>query len=89
MRKTNDGKKANHRKQLVCNNVILLFGENTHTGNGKSEKHRWTAAIDSYIEKDNIKIPSKMKAIWNLPGEDYEYFNGTLTDIVYNCKKAD
>lgn len=59
------------------------------TGNGKSEKNKWTASVDSYIEKDNIKIPSKMKAIWNLPGGDYEYFDGTVTDIVYNCKKAD
>jgi len=59
------------------------------TGNGKSEKHKWTITIDRYIEKDNIRIPSKMKAIWNLSGGDYEYFNGTVTDILYNCKKAD
>ncbi len=58
------------------------------TGNGKSEKHKWTVVVDSYIEKGNIKISSKAKAIWNLPDGDYEYFNGTIMDILYNCKKA-
>jgi hypothetical protein len=55
-------------------------------GNGKTEKHRWTAVVDSYIEKNDIKIPSKMRAIWNLPEGDYEYFNGSITDIMYNNK---
>lgn len=59
------------------------------TGKGKSVKHKWTAVVDSYIEKNNIKIPSKMKAVRNLPNGDYEYFNGIITDIVYNNKKAD
>lgn len=59
------------------------------TGNGKSEKQKWTVVVDSYIEKNGLKIPSKMKAVWNLPGGDYEYFIGTVTDIIYNCTKAD
>lgn len=54
------------------------------TGKGKSEKHKWTAEASNYIEKNGIKIPSRLKAIWNLPDGDYEYFNGTLSDIVYN-----
>jgi len=29
---------------------------------------------------------SKAKAIWNLPNGDYEYFNGTIIDILYICK---
>lgn len=59
------------------------------SGNGKSEKHKWTAAVDGYIEKNTIKIPSKMRGVWNLPDGDYEYFNGIITDIVYNNKKAE
>lgn len=58
------------------------------TGNGKLEKHKWTAFVDSYFDKDSIKMPSRMKAVWNLPNGDYEYFNGTINDILYNCKKA-
>lgn len=59
------------------------------TGNGTSEKHKWTAEASNYIVKNGIKIPTKMKAIWNLPDGDYEYFNGTIKDIVYNNKKID
>jgi hypothetical protein len=55
---------------------------------GTTEKHRWTAAASNYIEKNGIKRPSKLKAIWNLPNGDYEYFDGTLKDIVYNSTKS-
>ncbi|HEX2924954.1 MAG TPA: DUF6544 family protein [Ruminiclostridium sp.] len=58
------------------------------TGNGEPEKHQWTVSMDSYIKKNGVKIPTKTKAVWNLPGGDYEYFNGTITDIVYNCNQA-
>lgn len=54
-----------------------------NTGNG-NEKHRWTAEASHYIDKRSIKIPSSLKANWNLPDGDYEYFDGTITDIVYN-----
>lgn len=53
------------------------------TGKRTSEKHKWTAKANYYIEKNGIKIPSKVKAIWNLPNGDYEYFNGTLTDLLF------
>jgi len=56
------------------------------TGNGTSEKHKWTAEISNYIEKNDIKIPTKLKGVWNLPKGDYEYFDGTILDIVYNHK---
>jgi hypothetical protein len=46
------------------------------------EKQKWTAELSNYIEKNGIKIPSKMKGIWNLPKGDIEYFNGTLLEIV-------
>jgi len=54
------------------------------TGKGMSEKHRWTAEVSNYIEQNGIKRPSRLKAIWNLPDGDYEYFAGVLTDVVYN-----
>lgn len=53
------------------------------SGKGKSEKQKWTVEVSNYIDKNGIKIPSKAKAIWNLPNGDYEYFKGTLMDIVY------
>jgi len=50
-------------------------------------KPKWTAEVNNYVEKGGIKIPSKLKAIWNLPTGEYEYFNGTLSEIVYNNTK--
>lgn len=58
------------------------------TGNSKPEKHQWMVSMDSYIENSGVKIPTKSKAVWKLPSGDYEYFNGTITDIVYNCNQA-
>lgn len=57
-------------------------------GNGKSEKHKWTVAVDTYMSQHGLKVPAKTKAVWNLSTGDYEYFNGTITDIVYNCKQV-
>ena len=59
-----------------------------NSGKGTSEKHKWTIEASNYIEEAGIKIPSKLKAIWNLPNGDYEYFNGTLKAIVYNSTKS-
>lgn len=53
------------------------------SGKGSSEKHKWTAEISDYIDSKGIKIPSKLKGIWNLPKGDYEYFNGIITEIIY------
>lgn len=59
------------------------------TGSGTFSKNKWTAEVSNYVEKKNgITIPSDLKAIWNLPTGDYEYFNGTLTNIVYNNTTA-
>lgn len=57
------------------------------TGGGTLEKHKWTAEASNYVEKNGIKMPSRLKAIWNLPAGDYEYFNGAITDIVHNKTK--
>jgi len=57
------------------------------TGNGTSVKHKWTAEASNYVEKNGIKIPTRLEGIWNLPEGDYVYFDGTLKDIVYNSTK--
>ncbi len=56
------------------------------SGDGKSEQHKWTAVVSDYVERDGIKKPTKLKAVWNLPEGDHEYFKGNLTDIVYNIR---
>jgi len=62
-------------------------GRYMDTGGGTLEKTKWTAEVNNYVEKNGITIPSNLKAIWNLPTGDFEYFNGTLTNIVYNNTK--
>lgn len=54
---------------------------------GTTEKHRWTVEMSNYIENNGIKSPSRAKVLWNLPGGDWEYFNGTLKHIIYNSTK--
>lgn len=56
------------------------------TGKGTFEKHKWIVEVLNYTERNSIKIPSVMKGSWELPTGNYEYFNGTLSDIVFNNK---
>lgn len=58
-------------------------------GKSKPERYKWSVVLDKYIEMGGIKIPSRGKAVWNLPDGDYEYFNGNVESIVYNYIKAD
>lgn len=51
--------------------------------NGISEKHRWSAVVSDYVERGGIKMPSRVKGVWNLEGGDHEYFDGTLADVAY------
>jgi len=53
-------------------------------GNGVIEKESWTAEIDNYIERDGIRIPGRMKGIWNLSEGDLVYFDGNITDISFD-----
>ena len=53
-------------------------------GKGKYKKVRFSAVVESYREQGAIRIPEKMKAVWHLPGGDYEYFRGTIERVVYN-----
>lgn len=53
-------------------------------GNGIMEKEKWTAEVENYIEKNGIKIPGKMKAIWNLSEGDLVYFDGNITNISFD-----
>lgn len=53
-------------------------------GNGVIEKERWTAKVDNYVERDGIRIPGRMKGIWNLSEGDLVYFDGNITDISFD-----
>jgi hypothetical protein len=51
--------------------------------NGTSEKHRWSAVAADYAERNGVKVPSRIKGVWNLGEGDHEYFDGRLVDVVY------
>lgn len=53
-------------------------------GNGVIEKERWTAKVENYIEKNGIRIPGRMKGIWNLSKNDLVYFDGNITEINFD-----
>ncbi len=53
-------------------------------GNGVMEKERWTAEVDNYIERDGIRVPGRMKGIWNLAEGDLVYFDGNITNINFD-----
>jgi len=50
----------------------------------KGNKPKWTGVMSNYVDKNDIKIPTNLKAIWALPTGDSEYFDGTLANVVYN-----
>lgn len=50
------------------------------------KKVKWSAVVSNYIEKNGIKFPTHLKAMWHTDNGDYEYFKGTITDIKYNVK---
>lgn len=50
---------------------------------GTSVKHRWSALVSDYVEKNGIKVPSRVKGVWNLEEGDHEYFDGKIVDIEY------
>ncbi len=44
----------------------------------------WSIKIDNYIERNGLKIPNKLKAMWHLNEGDFEYFKGNISNIEYN-----
>jgi hypothetical protein len=51
---------------------------------GAVEYVPWSAICSDYRFADSgIKQPTKFKAVWNYPTEDFVYFDGTITEISY------
>lgn len=51
--------------------------------NGTSVKHRWSAIVSDYIEMNGVKVPARVKGVWNLKEGDHEYFDGRLVNVEY------
>lgn len=51
---------------------------------GEYKKFPFSTICGDYIERNGVKFPSKMTAVWHLEGGDFEYYNGTIADIRHN-----
>lgn len=56
------------------------------TGKNKYKKVKFSVYIDSYKNQGNIKIAEKARAVWHLPGGDYEYFKGIIDKVEFNVR---
>ncbi len=50
-------------------------------------KEKWTILVHGYQEKDGIKFPTGVSVIWNLQEGDFEYWTGTITEVIFNVNK--
>ncbi|MEW6064785.1 hypothetical protein P378_20485 [Desulforamulus profundi] len=50
------------------------------------KKVKWSAVAGNYIEKNRIRFPSYLKAIWHTDEGDFEYFKGNIANIKFNIK---
>ncbi|SCZ79295.1 DUF6544 family protein [Acidaminobacter hydrogenoformans] len=66
--------------------VTSFVSEDRYYANpkGGNERRRWTAYSENYIEKDGVRFPSTVRAVWNLPEGDFEYWSGTIERVVYD-----
>lgn len=48
-------------------------------------KASWTVTASDYRHKEGIRRPTDLRAIWNKPEGDYEYFRGLLAGIEFNA----
>ncbi len=47
----------------------------------------WVIYVDSYQIIDGIKIAEKVRASWILENGEYQYFDGKISNIIFNVKK--
>ncbi|MEN8614798.1 DUF6544 family protein [Dehalogenimonas sp. THU2] len=68
------------------NDEITSF---TSSGRFRSDTGKitpWSGTFSNYREFGGILIPSEGSAIWNAPGEDFEYVRLTIESVEYNKK---
>lgn len=51
-----------------------------------AKRHPWVLTVDDYAVFEGIKVPSKMKATWQLDEGDRTWLQLEITSIVYNEK---
>lgn len=76
--------KTNHRGEII---QVETDDRYMDDGEGNINNYKWVIYLEDYITENGMKHPSKAKAIWKLPKEDYLYFDGSGIKISYNIKQ--
>ena len=56
---------------------------------GSSELATWSTPITEYGEFEGLRLPIRGKAVWKLPGGDFEYIEVTVTRLEYDSADRD
>jgi hypothetical protein len=65
--------------------VALRFKENKAT----AKRYPWVLTVDDYASFDGIRIPSKMKATWQLEEGEWTWLQLEIVALQYNTIEAD
>ena len=49
-----------------------------------SDPETWSTPVTGYGEFEGLRLPTRAKALYKLPGGDYEYIEVTLTELHYD-----
>jgi len=60
------------------------FNRNYIDSDGNNQKYPWVVKVEYYTEINGYRIPGYIKAIWETPDGEYEYFRGKIKNIRYN-----
>ena len=52
---------------------------------GRPSLQRWSTPVDEYGEFNGLRIPVRVRAIWNLPSGDLEYIRIKITHMLYDA----
>lgn len=65
--------------------VRFMSDDRYYTENGREYKQmRWSVYADNYVERQGIRFPSLVKAVWHTAWGDYEYFKGNIENIIFS-----
>ena len=51
------------------------------------KKYKWSVVAGNYIEKNGIKFPTYLRAMWHTEEGEFEYFKGNIANIKFNLHR--
>jgi hypothetical protein len=63
-------------------------GSMVRPGTLAADPDTWSTPFTGYGEFEGLRLPSRGKAIYKLPGGDLEYIDVTVTDLRYDTGAA-